>query len=240
MWPLNKSNFFYLTYFEAVFSSECDFNHVYERKRPDYVSRQEFMNEHVENGIVAFTSQSLRQYGMRAVRMDDIAKNMSVSKKTIYRLYRTKNELINSCLESYLRRVENIFRLIRTDSSDMLACLWKVSEAYIDNLYRGSGPFWRDVLRYSEYEYIYAAYNRVWSSELKNIISTCRYEKDVVPDFNIPVFLNSFTTVLYHARLVECTPAMLRNSAYYMLRGIMTARGGERFKQLVPLCEKVY
>ena len=28
MWPLDQSNFLYLTYFEAVFPSDCDFNHV--------------------------------------------------------------------------------------------------------------------------------------------------------------------------------------------------------------------
>ena len=61
----------------------------------------EFMNETVEKRIIAFTSQSLRQYGMRAVRMDDIAKQMNVSKKTIYQLYNTKDKLINIFVETY-------------------------------------------------------------------------------------------------------------------------------------------
>ena len=59
------------------------------------------MNEYTEKRIVAFTSQSLRQYGIRAVRMNDIAKNMNISKRTIYQVYNTKNNLINTCLDAY-------------------------------------------------------------------------------------------------------------------------------------------
>lgn len=67
------------------------------------------MNEYTEKRIVAFTSQSLRQYGIRAVRMNDIAKNMNISKRTIYQVYNTKNNLINTCLDAYLSRIENLF-----------------------------------------------------------------------------------------------------------------------------------
>ena len=198
------------------------------------------MNENVEKRIIAFTSQSLRQYGMRAVRMDDIAKQMNVSKKTIYQLYNTKDKLINICVETYLNRVENIFRIIRHDSPDILVCLWEVSKAYIENLYRANPPFWNDVFRYSEYKYIFTEYNSTWSSELENIISICQKEKYIIPDLDISAFLESFTTLLYNARFVECLPMMLRNSACFMLRGIMTANGIERFERLRDVsCKKV-
>lgn len=58
--------------------------------------------------------------------------------------------------------------------------------------------------------------------------------------FGYIAFLESFTTLLYNARFVECLPAMLRNSAYFMLRGIMTANGIERFERLRDVsCKKV-
>lgn len=48
------------------------------------------MNKNAEKRIIAFTSQSLKEYGIHAVRMDDIAQNMSMSKRTIYQTYITK------------------------------------------------------------------------------------------------------------------------------------------------------
>ena len=67
------------------------------------------MDESTEKRIIAFTSQSLRQYGIRAVRMDDIARNMNISKRTIYQIYTTKDNLINTCWWVYQSRIENTF-----------------------------------------------------------------------------------------------------------------------------------
>lgn len=189
------------------------------------------MNENTEKRIVAFTSQSLRQYGIRAVRMDDIAKNMNISKRTIYQVYATKDNLVNTCIESYLNRTENIFHIIRYNSPDILVCLWEISKAYIENLYRAESVFWLDVARYLEYKYIYTAYNRIWTDQLRTVISACQKDNCVIPDLNVQTFLESFTTLLYNARVVECLPVMLHNSAYFMLKGIMTRQGLERFKQ---------
>lgn len=188
------------------------------------------MNEHTEKRIIAFTSQSLRQYGIRAVRMDDIAKNMTISKRTIYQVYETKDNLVNTCLEFYLDRMENIFRLIRHNNLNVLACLWEISKAYIENLYRAECAFWIDVNRHSEYKYIYTSYHRIWSAELERTIMACLRRKYIIDDLNVQIFVESFTTLLYNARVVECLPAMLRNSAYFMLRGIMTEQGIKQFK----------
>lgn len=190
------------------------------------------MNEYTEKRIVAFTSQSLRQYGIRAVRMNDIAKNMNISKRTIYQVYNTKNNLINTCLDAYLSRIENLFYIIRYSSSDVLSCLWKISLAYMDNLYKGECAFWLDINRYLEYKYIYTAHNRMWRDGLGKVISACQQEDYVVPDLDIQMFLESFTTLLYNARIAECPPIVLHKSAYFMLRGIMTSQGAERLEKI--------
>ncbi|WP_455584364.1 TetR/AcrR family transcriptional regulator [Bacteroides sp.] len=189
------------------------------------------MNEITEKRLVVFTSQSLRQYGIRAVRMDDIAHNMAISKRTIYEIYASKDNLINTCLESYLNRIENLFHIIRYNSSESLICLWKIAKAYIENLYKAECAFWLDVEQCLEYKYIYAAYNRIWSAELSRTIVACQEEKYIINNLNIQLFLESFTTLLYNARITGCLPTMLHCSAYYMLRGIMTNQGIELFEE---------
>lgn len=57
------------------------------------------MNEDIGKRIIAFTSQSLKEYGIHAVRMNDIARNMSMSKRTIYEIYASKENLIYLCLQ---------------------------------------------------------------------------------------------------------------------------------------------
>lgn len=78
-------------------------------------------------------------------------------------------------------------------------------------------------------QYIYNSYNRIWSDELEEAILACQKEKLVIPSLHAALFIESFTTLLYNARIAECMPLMLYKSAYFMLRGIMTESGIKRF-----------
>lgn len=188
------------------------------------------MDEIKSKRIIAFTSLSLKQYGIRAVRMDAIAQNMNVSKRTIYQIYEKKDNLINTCLESYSNRTTNLFQIIQYNNPNSLIYLWEISKAYIENLYKAKCVFWFDITKY--YQYIYTAIENIWSEELERAISMCQAEHYVIADLNIKTFLESFTTLLYNARIAECSSEILYNSAYFTLRGIMTGYGTERFDQI--------
>lgn len=190
------------------------------------------MDENAEKRIIAFTSQSLKRQGIRAVRMDDIARNMNMSKRTIYQIYTSKENLIYSCLQVYQVRIINMFHIIKYDFPYILEYFWAVSKAYIENLYKAKCVFWFDISRDSKYRYIYSSYNRIWSGELEKIISVCQKEKLIMSDLRAEIFVESFTALLYNARLAECVPSMLYRSAYFMLRGIMTESGVKRFDHI--------
>lgn len=49
----------------------------------------------VKDYIISGADKLFCQYGFKSVTMDDIAKNLGVSKKTIYQNFKDKNELIN-------------------------------------------------------------------------------------------------------------------------------------------------
>lgn len=178
--------------------------------------------------MIAYTSQALRQYGIRAVHMDDIAKSMSISKRTLYQAYVTKDNLINACLESYLNRIRNLFQIIRYNYPEVLEYLWEISKTYIENLYRAECVFWLDVSKHLEYKYIYSSYNCIWADELEQMILACQKEKYVISNLNVSMFVKSFITLLYNGRIAECPYIMLHSSAYFMFRGIMTEQGIEQ------------
>jgi len=47
-----------------------------------------------------------RRFGVRSVSMDDVAREMSISKKTLYRCFRDKNELITKTLDHDLKSIQ--------------------------------------------------------------------------------------------------------------------------------------
>ena len=128
------------------------------------------MDEEKKKRLIIFTSQSFKQKGIRATRMDAIAHGLNISKRTIYEVYKTKDNLIGACLVSYSERTKNLFRIIECGSQCPLPRLLGTSKAFVENLYKGENAFWHDVT--SHYGYIYDAIREIWYAELARRVGT--------------------------------------------------------------------
>ena len=60
------------------------------------------------------------KYGIKSITMDDIAKHLAISKKTIYQFYSDKNELVNTLMTAKLKEDECEFREIQQESANMI------------------------------------------------------------------------------------------------------------------------
>lgn len=58
------------------------------------------------------------KYGIKRVTMDDIAKELGMSKKTIYQFYKEKDDLINQLCEVEMLKQEKIFQEVLVQSMD--------------------------------------------------------------------------------------------------------------------------
>lgn len=62
--------------------------------------------ENVEEYILKEAEKLFMKFGMRSVSMDDIAKHLGISKKTIYANFKDKNELVNQLVSKVLNANE--------------------------------------------------------------------------------------------------------------------------------------
>ena len=186
------------------------------------------MDENTRKRLIAFTSQSLRQQGIRAVRMDVVAREMNMSKRTLYKVYESKDNLVNACLDAYAARIGNLFQLMKCNHPEPLSLLGEVSQAFVQMLYKADCAFWSDIA--GSYRHIYEAIHNLWCEELERNLLSCKAECLVIPGLDVEKLTTSFMTVLRQARIMECPQAMLHDSAYFMLRGILTAKGLQLFK----------
>ena len=58
------------------------------------------------------------RYGIKHVTMDDIAKELGMSKKTIYQFYKEKDDLVNQLCEVEMVIQEKVFRDIQLSAKD--------------------------------------------------------------------------------------------------------------------------
>jgi AcrR family transcriptional regulator len=71
----------------------------------------------VRDKIIEKAGELYMQYGIRTVTMDDIASQLSISKKTIYQFFKDKGELVNTVAGIHLKIEEQRF-IGLTDAGD--------------------------------------------------------------------------------------------------------------------------
>lgn len=60
------------------------------------------------------------KYGIKSVTMDDIAKHLSISKKTIYQFYGDKNEIVDTLMRLKLEEDKTIIQQIHLESENVI------------------------------------------------------------------------------------------------------------------------
>ncbi|HEY0030079.1 MAG TPA: TetR/AcrR family transcriptional regulator [Bacteroidia bacterium] len=60
------------------------------------------------------------KYGIKSITMDDIAKHLAISKKTIYQFFADKNELVEILMATKLKEDECEFRQIQEESDNVV------------------------------------------------------------------------------------------------------------------------
>lgn len=74
------------------------------------------------------------RYGIRSVSMDDIARNLSMSKKTLYQYYKDKDDLVTVALHKHMEMEKEEYDEIFTKSHDAIEELALVSKCIRKNL----------------------------------------------------------------------------------------------------------
>lgn len=78
-------------------------------------------------------------YGVKSITMDDLAKQLSVSKKTIYQLFANKDELVLECARFRMIREREDMEQISRQSKDAMDEFIRISE-YLKRMFSSMSP----------------------------------------------------------------------------------------------------
>ena len=81
----------------------------------------------VRKKIIAGAENLFTKYGVRSISMDDIARHLAVSKKTLYQHFEDKEDIVMSAVQSYIERLMVEFDVVHTAAADAIDELSKVS-----------------------------------------------------------------------------------------------------------------
>ncbi|MEQ8245869.1 TetR/AcrR family transcriptional regulator [Fulvivirga sp.] len=82
----------------------------------------------IEEKIIIGAGELFKKYGIRSVSMDDIARHLSISKKTIYQYYKDKDEIVSLSLKKHLEYEKQEYDQIFNNTNNAIEELVNVSK----------------------------------------------------------------------------------------------------------------
>ena len=113
--------------------------------------------------VIHVALNEFRVQGIKAVRMDDLASQIGISKRTLYEIFKDKEELLMDCLLYSNQREKERVNDIRSKSKNVLEVILGVFLYSIEMLHETNKLFFEDIKKYP------AAYKLV--QEVRNIDS---------------------------------------------------------------------
>ncbi len=185
------------------------------------------------------------KYGLRSVTMDDVAKELGISKKTLYQQFKDKNELVKLCVMTEVDYMKGEIEVIRSEDLNPIEELLRVNrlinsrvrdinltvEFELNKYYRQIHDQALDMRRKAIYKMMYTNMERgVVSGYYRNEIDI-----DIIAKLHISRVENIIDNDILC--LEEFTAPRFFNELFvYHIRGISSAKGIEylenRLKEL--------
>lgn len=182
--------------------------------------------------VINYAMDEFFQKGVRQVTMDDIAKGLQMSKRTLYQLFADKEQLIIACIEVLAERERHLALSLINEKRNVLEIILRIVEHRLKCLKNISITYVADITRYkSVMEYI----ESTRTESIKRAVVFFKQGADnglFRYDVNFDIVMNSMVQKMdYVVRSFNNTsyPAndFFINEVLFHLRGCCTSKGIE-------------
>ncbi|WP_036909211.1 TetR/AcrR family transcriptional regulator [Xylanibacter ruminicola] len=174
--------------------------------------------------------QLFTERGINAVRMDDVAQAMSISKRTIYELYATKEELLfEVVVKHFKQRVDNM-ELALAHCTNVMEILLEVYRMKVRDFKNTNPLFFTEMVKYPQVKRFLDEQNNVMRDNSYEFIQRGVDEGYFRADLNYQMAVLQFDAMgeyvmqkeLYRQYSIE---DIFRNLVFVSLRGLCTDKG---------------
>lgn len=183
------------------------------------------------------------QFGFSNVTVDEIAAELGMSKKTLYRHFRAKKELLRVGQERTVGRISEGLRRIGErsdwDSVTKLVAAWRFM---VDNIPRPSQRFFQDLARnlpevWRELDQRRSeVIRREFTGLFREGVRDGVFREDLGADFLILVFLALVQNVIKPETLSQLPLSgaqMFEKLTSILMTGVLTERGGRKYRAAI-------
>lgn len=192
--------------------------------------------------ILQMTESLFMRYGIKSVTMDDIARELGISKKTLYQFVNNKQDLIEQSFQKHIGEELLIIQQIQESAKDSIDEMLKIARYVIKMVKKVSPTVMYDLEKY--YRKTFMQMKELHSRHIFNYIldnlnrgiEKGIYRKDIKPELIAKIYVNN-TSHIHGSELFPMTndeiQALIREYAIYHIHGIATAKGLECLNEYI-------
>ncbi len=102
----------------------------------------------MKDKIIEGAEKLFFQYGVRSVSMDDVARELSMSKKTLYQYFTNKEELVTEVARTHLIEEKREFQCIARNANNALEELFSISKCLREHMQDMNPALMYDLQKY--------------------------------------------------------------------------------------------
>ena len=180
--------------------------------------------------ILSEARKNFREYGIKAVKMDDIARQLCISKRTLYELFQNKEELLYESVNDFYELFDDRIRKAEEKGETVIDILVDVYQLQLEEFSKSKPIFYSDLKKYKDAWSIIEKHQKSRTVMLLNYFNQGVEEGCFRPGVNYEIVSHIVIASMDYVvkgSIYEIYPIheIYRNMQQMFLRGICTEKG---------------
>ena len=198
----------------------------------------DYRNE-LKERILEYSEKEFYANGVRQVKMDNIANYLSISKRTLYEIYPTKEDLLLECVKKHDKthesRIEQYIEESNPNAIEIIIFSYKIK---LEHFLQLNPLFLEELCKYKRVINYFDARDKERDTNFEWLFNRGVEEGFFRKDLNPRIISNMFTVSLKEAIDNELYKEfgmeyLFRDIVFTLVRGICTIKGIEAIDQLL-------
>lgn len=202
-------------------------------------TQQNNEKEEIRTRIIERASALFFEKGIKVVKMDDIAHELAISKRTIYELFSDKEQLLTECLKHIYRILRTVGKeRIRNSSQNTLDVILLLYYLYFEMIKRANKNFFIDLMKYPQIlknrERKEKSNNRKFKAWIQQGIKEGLFREDTNSDILMYILKRDLDLIVTSDEFSHIsTDELGKTFILFYLRGIATIKGQEIIENFI-------
>ena len=195
----------------------------------------------MSNNLEPIISRSIEMFmtrGIKAVSMDDISRELGMSKRTLYEAFSSKDELLCACIKYHEVRLRKALEEIRDSSKDSMEMIVRVM-FYFLNLMKHVNPAFIEEVHHVQFQSsreVFEEQERVRREGFCNFIAQGKEEGYIRKEIDaeiVAMLVTNNNDRTWKLRISEGMQRVFENFYLILFRGMATPKGVQRIDELI-------